>query len=306
MSYDKGTQWSGEPLPGAGWTSAAEGVPSEEAELASTRDEHARFEDSLELIDTILERICARYKVHGEEQEDFSSWALLRLWEKRSSIWEGFEHKASFSTYLDTVVSNLLRDYRISKWGKWRPSAKARQLGPTAVELEAYLYRDRLAARDAIEIMTRTNSPYAPARRELWEIVAQLPVRVERRPSMDSSLLEDVVADRRAVRAFDAAQDAAFGAEVADAMTVALRRLKPNQRDLLRERYLEQRKVVDIAARVGREPTPLYAQLSRSLKALRRHVEEQGVPGDAVAAYLDRRSWHHTFEAGFEDVAAMA
>ena len=79
------------------------------------------------------------------EAEEFRSWALFKLVENDSRVLARWEGRSSFSTYLNVALSNLLRDYRIQVWGKWRPSAQARRGGSMAVLLERLWIRDGLS-----------------------------------------------------------------------------------------------------------------------------------------------------------------
>lgn len=274
---------------GVFWEEAPSADPGDDASGDGSVDRRPSFLSTLTLVNTVIDRVCNRKAVLGDEREEFAQWAMVRLYERREAIWGQFRHDSQFSTYLESVVENLLKDHRIEKWGRWRPSALAQRLGALAVELERLIYRDRLPVHDAIEVLASGQRPDSPARETLWELVAQLPFRAERRPSMDSSLLEDVVADDRARACFDDAEHLATGEQLAQALGVALAGLSGAQRRLLQERYVDQRKIVDIASERGTRPSPLYAQLGRALRSVRRSMEAQGIECGMVADYLDRR-----------------
>lgn len=294
--FDSGGFWDG--------VSTGESVDDAQGDGRETR--RPSFLATLSLVNTVIDRVCNRKAVVGDEREEFSQWALTRLYERRQAIWGQFRHDSQFSTYLESVVENLLKDHRIEKWGRWRPSALAQRLGALAVELERLIYRDRLSAHDAIEVLASGQRPGSPARETLWELVAQLPFRAERRPSMDSSLLEEVVADDRACACFGDAEHAASGEHLARALGVALAGLSEAQRTLLEERYVDERKVVDIASERGSRPSPLYAQLGRALRSLRRSMEAQGVECDMVVDYLDRRDMTFDLDRAFSEPPGSA
>ena len=64
-----------------------------------------------------------------------------------------FEGRSSLTTYITVVVQRLFLDRRNRLWGKWRPSAEARRLGPTAVLLERLVSRDGWSAEQALETL---------------------------------------------------------------------------------------------------------------------------------------------------------
>jgi hypothetical protein len=87
------------------------------------------------------------------------------------------------------ILVNLMRDYRIQIWGKWRPSAVARRRGRDAVLLERLWVRDSLSLDEAIERM-RTEHRVTLSPAELEKIAAELPRRTERRRVGDEELLK--------------------------------------------------------------------------------------------------------------------
>ena len=50
--------------------------------------------------------------------------------------------RGSLNTYLRVVIERLVLDMRVTNWGKWRPSARARRLGAEAVLFEQLTVRD--------------------------------------------------------------------------------------------------------------------------------------------------------------------
>ena len=86
----------------------------------------ALLENHFEFIQRLLRHLSHRSGLPEHEAEEFRSWALFKLVEddyRMLALWQG---RSSFSTYLNVVLVNLMRDFRIQVWGKWRPSAAAR------------------------------------------------------------------------------------------------------------------------------------------------------------------------------------
>ena len=64
-------------------------------------------------------------------------------------------------------------------WGRWRPAAAARQVGPAAVLLERLVYRDGLPFDEACEVL-RTRHGVQVSREELETCRRALPIRAAR------------------------------------------------------------------------------------------------------------------------------
>lgn len=225
-----------------------------------------------------------------DEREDFESWALLRLIEKSPTLDETFEGRCALTTFLDTVVRNLQRDFRISNWGKWRSSARARELGTLAVALERLLYRERLLAAEAVQCVVEKVGCWQPTRRknledELWGLMAELPMRVDRRPVRGTERLRRV-RDESAERALSVPSACREMARVTDALQSALAGLSALHREVLELRYVGGHSFEEIGERTGTRVQTLYGIVARSMKKLRRELEDRGVHAmEALAAH---------------------
>ena len=82
------------------------------------------LETHLDLIQRKLHHLSRRSGLPDLEAEEFRSWALLKLIEDDYQILGQWEGRSSLPTFLAVVLVNLVRDYRIQIWGKWRPSAE--------------------------------------------------------------------------------------------------------------------------------------------------------------------------------------
>ena len=131
----------------------------------------AVFLEHRELIATVATRAARRSGFLEQDVEDFVSRVMVRMIEDDYAVIRRHRGDSSLRTFLITVVQNHCRDYRNHKWGKFRPSAIALELGTVAVELELLLVRDQHDLDTAIEIL-RSRGPRALSREELPEIVA--------------------------------------------------------------------------------------------------------------------------------------
>jgi RNA polymerase sigma factor for flagellar operon FliA len=143
------------------------------------------FVSQLPVIETILRFTCRRFGLSGADAEDFASFVKLKLIEDNYSTLRRFEGRSSLSTYLTTVIVRLYFDYRVRIWGKWRPSAEARRLGPDAVTLERLIFRDNYTFREACELMPEVPAP------ELERLYERLPYRAQRPKMVSIETLED-------------------------------------------------------------------------------------------------------------------
>src|SRR5215470_20195503 len=88
------------------------------------------FLSELALIERVIAWVSARRCLWGADAEDFASTVKLRLIENDYEVLGRFEGRSSLKTYLTAVVTRMYLDYQVQRFGKWRPSAEARRLGP--------------------------------------------------------------------------------------------------------------------------------------------------------------------------------
>lgn len=239
-----------------------------------------QYESHLPLIEQVIASTMRQYCLAGDDADEFRSQVHAHLTHEDYAVLRKFRGTSSLKTYLVVVIKNRFRDfYRAHRHGRWRPSAKAKKLGPLAVRLETMLYRDRRTRDEAFEILA--SGEQAPSRAELSRLAAQLPPRAPRR--MDSpDALEQV-----------AGSDRANGRLLEDERTEGLMRLEavleramatlPDEdRLILRMRYRDGFTVARIARSLGLEQKPLYDRIERHLARLRQVLEGNGVTTQEV------------------------
>src|SRR5262249_3140353 len=113
----------------------------------------ALFLASLPVIDDITGQVCRRHRLNGAEADDFRSEVRLHFIERDYEVLRKFEGRSSLPTYVNVVIQRLLLDFRNRQWGKWRPSADAKRLGPNAILLERLVVRDGWTTAEALETM---------------------------------------------------------------------------------------------------------------------------------------------------------
>lgn len=224
--------------------------------------------------------VAGREGLSRDDADDFASVVFLRLLEHDGAVIRKFEGRSSFHTFLVVVVQRIFLDYRNAQWGRWRPSAEARRLGPAAVRLDTLISRDRLSSSEAREILRREGTPDAEI--ETW--LQALPARPRR-----TFVGEDQLA---LLPAPPAEIDQALLRQQADqtllALRAALARLAPDERKVLRLRFVERLKVGEIAAQCGVDVKPLYRRIERLLRRLRTDLEATGVSRRELWGWLGR------------------
>ena len=167
-------------------------------------------------------------------------------------------------------------DYRIQKWGKWRPSAVAKKLGSVAVDLETLLYRDGHSFSGAVEILRSLRDPVL-SRSQLEDLAGQLPVRFSRRMESEESI---ATFPSRTPTPEDELFRKEGSGELEKAFRI-LRRVLPildaEERTILRLHFEEQFQWKEIAKSLGFEQKQLYRIKDRAIRKLRTELQERGI-----------------------------
>ena len=240
------------------------------------------FLDNLALVDCIVASICRRNRLTKEEAEDFASVVKLKLIDDDYLVLRKFSGKcASLRGYLIAVVQHAYQDHRNHLWGKWRPSAEARRLGPLAVKLDTMLHRDGLTLDEACALA-------APGdREEMQRLASKLPPRAKRRME-DIQQLETVPSRERSpeARLLDRERQ-----EIADSLqrvlAEALEGLTSEERLLLHLRLERRFSLVSVAKAYGVDARRLYQRWERLIRQLRTRLEKSGYEPHQVAWILD-------------------
>jgi RNA polymerase sigma factor for flagellar operon FliA len=262
------------------------------------------FESNLPLIERLLRSVCRRNAFPPDESEEFASWAKLRLIDDDYAVFRKFEGRASLPTYLTTVIVNLFRDYRIHRWGKWRPSAEAKRLGTLAIQLETLVARDGRTLAEAIAVLRTSFGVTRPAA-ELEQLAARLPERIRRRQEGDEALAVVAAADATAERLVDG-ERRATAARAEATVTRALAELDADERLVLKLRFADGLAIVDIARLLGVPAKPLYGRIERTLAAVRRTLEGDGLEASSVLGLLGWSGLDLTIDFGADSRDAGA
>ncbi len=244
----------------------------------------ALLESHFDLICRKLQRLSRRSGLPDHEADELRSWALLKLVEDDYRILARWQERSSFSTYLDVVLVNLMRDYRCHVWGKWRPSAAARRSGQESVLLERLLMRDGLPLDEVVERL-RAEHGVSLSRTELEALAGKLPRRSGHRRAGEEEMLR-IAVDGQVERRVEDGERALTAAQLRELLLPMLRSLPPEERLLLRLHYWDGLSMAAISPLLGRPQRQLYSLRDHCLKKIRRHLEKAGLSLDQVRMLL--------------------
>ncbi|HEX7980942.1 MAG TPA: sigma-70 family RNA polymerase sigma factor [Gemmatimonadaceae bacterium] len=232
---------------------------------------------NLPLLNRILGMVARRHHLSGADAEDFASWATLRIVADDFAVLAKFRGESSLSTYLTSVATSLLRDYRHAVDGRWRSSVAALRLGELGVRLEQLLVRDEIPLRQAGELL-RTAGVTTLRDRELAAIASTFPRRDRLRPVQYTSDVEACAGASGRLIASESDDDADDETSRKGLMR-ALASLPRDEQRVVELVFWKRFSVADVARSLGIPQKPLYRRLDRILKQLRDTMEQQNEVG---------------------------
>lgn len=234
-------------------------------------------------IEDSLAKICERHHVSPADRDDLVSTAHFHLVRDDYRVFRAFEGRAPLPVYLLAVLRQTFQDWRNTQWGRWRPSAAARRLGPEAMLMEQLCQRDGHSLDEAVSL-ARANYGVAASSTELRDLASQLPVRIPR-----VFVPDDVLRDNAGSANTEAIIEAEEADRVATALDRALAALPPADRVLIRLRFEQDIPIAALARTHATDYQFTYRRLTRLLAGLRAAVEASGVSASDAAAVLAQR-----------------
>ena len=244
----------------------------------------ALLETHLDLIQRNLRHLSWHSGLPGSEAEEFRAWALFKLVDDDYRILGSWKGRSSFPTFLSVVLVNLLRDYRIHLWGKWRPSAASRRDGPAGVLLERLLVRDGFSCAEASERL-RAEHGIVLSQDEVARLAVAFPRRQERRRAGEEELLQVPVDGQVESRVLERERERAVR-RLRELLVPLLQELPAEERLLLKLSFFDGRSMADIAPILGRPQRELYSVRDRCLMKLHRRLVAAGLGADQVGGLL--------------------
>lgn len=238
---------------------------------------HNLYSEHAETIESVLAYTRRAHRLSADDGDEFSSWARLKLLEDDCAILRKFQGLSTFKTFLVTVLQRLFLDWRIREWGKWRPTADARRLGPVAIELERLVLRDSIEFHQAAQTLVSKGT--ATSLDECDDVWAQLKQR-PRRQRTSSDALVDVPAPQQNPVEDD--ERRAQTLKILTALRAAMSELPPADHLIVKLRYEDQFTVARIAKLVDAEQKQLYRRFEQLWKQLRASMKAKGVSDEDV------------------------
>jgi RNA polymerase sigma factor for flagellar operon FliA len=245
------------------------------------------FLSSLPVIDDVTAFVCRRHRLSTTEAEDFDAEVRLHFIDSHCQALRRFEGRSSLKTYLSVVIHRLFLDYRNRLWGKWRPSAEAKRLGPTAILVERLVARDGWKFEQAVEMLRVNHGVEIDG--ALDSFCARLCARPPGRQLVEESEAEHVESPTPAPDANVVRADQDFLAKrVRTALSRARAALEPEQRLILKMRFDDGVPVVDIARALHLDQKRLYRTIERLLADLCKRLTAEGISrGDIDDLFAD-------------------
>ena len=247
----------------------------------------AVFLEHLELIERVASYAGRRGGFPPQDVEDFVSTVKVKLIDDDYAVLRKHRGDSSLATYLTTVVHNLFKDFCNHKLGKFRPSAKAKRLGPTALALERLLVRDQHELESAIRIL-KTRYAVDASDDEIRELAAQLPPRSPRREVGDE-VLEQRAAEAPeadAARRVEDDERSATADRVEGVLNLALESLSTRDLLVLKMHFRDGCTIAAIAAALHEKQRQLYTLKENCLRQLRAVLDGEGLTWDEVREIL--------------------
>lgn len=244
---------------------------------------HNLYSEHADTIESVLAYIRRAHRLSADDGDEFSSWARLRLLEDDSAILRKFQGLSSVKTFLVTVLQRLFLDWRIKEWGKWRPTADARRLGPVAIELERLVLRDHLEFDQAVETLLAKGT--AESREECDRVWSELPRRPGRHRTGEQAL-ESIPSPATPRDPIAVEEQRAAAGRTRLALADAIPALTPQEQLIIRLRFQDGFTVARIAQLIGEEQKPLYRRIEQILARLRVSLSAAGVTPDEVRDLL--------------------
>ena len=262
-------------------------IPSPEAHRLDRATLEAQLLSLLPQVDRMVVFLARRHGIRGADVDDLSQCVKLRLVEDDYAILRKFRGESDIKTFLRAVVARMVQDYRIKRYGRWRPSAAALRLGRVALLLESLIYRRGCSLAEAREIL-RAAGETTVNERELAKILARLPRRLVAQPieaneiplsEQDTSLGADDLVEH--------AGNLATRQRIESALRRALDGLDPDARCMIVLHYWQNMSVANIARALNVPQKPLYRVLERAEKAVHRALLESGISATDTHDMLD-------------------
>ncbi|MGH9176166.1 MAG: sigma-70 family RNA polymerase sigma factor [Vicinamibacterales bacterium] len=274
--------------------------------MASFVTDEAQFLANLPVIDDVTAKVCRRHRLSAAESEDFQSDVRLHFIERNYDVLRRFEGRSSLTTYITVVIQRLFLDRRNRLWGKWRASAEARRLGPTAILLERLVTRDGWSSEQALETLRVNHGVVVDdALRALCEKLGKRSASRQLMPEDQADEMADAAPTPEA-NVLRAEHDF-LAKRVQTALERACQTLTAEERLILKMRFEDRAPVADIARALHIDQKRLYRTLPRLLEAVGTSLTQEGISRSDVKALFaaEDLGWTQDAEAAVNADAGL-
>jgi RNA polymerase sigma factor for flagellar operon FliA len=240
-------------------------------------------------IDKVVAHLCRKHHFRKEECEDFRGHVRLKLIEDDYAVFRKFQGRSSLETYLTIVIQHLMQDYLNRLWGKWRPSAEAQRLGPTAILLELLRVRERLSFDEAVQVM-QINHKVEKSWQELADLEAKLPIRTTRPEEGEDELPDLPAPGEQADGRIAREERQARMRKALEVLTEARQALPSEDRFILRMMMDDRFTVAKVARTLHLDPKQekqLYRRIQKIYKELRETLKRHGIKREDIDDLFD-------------------
>ena len=242
------------------------------------------FVENLTAIDRVVNAVAQRHRLTAEGRDELHSLVRLRLVENDYATLRAFEHRSSLATYLTVVITRIFLNERTRAWGRWRPSAEARRLGPVAMLMDRLITRDGYRLDEAITIL-QTNHRVEMSDNEIRRLWTSLPDRGQATVvPVDAAL--DVAAPNTAPIGVELRGRDSDRARVEAAVRLAMSRLTSRERLLMGLYFQHGLSFAAMAGRLGGSRGTIHRHVARILDGFREALGEKGLQWEDIRGLL--------------------
>ncbi len=221
-----------------------------------------------------------------EDRDELRSFAMEKLLEREEKVFGTLDRVICHRAYFIKVVERLWIDLTYARWGRWRPTAKARRLGETAIELDRLVRRDGLQPSVAAKMVgqVRTHRHTSTLRDLACELLAGRSKAKERAVPVPLDGLEV------ALPTFDNQEEEERRLRARELLKVlrkTLGDLSPEDRRLIRLRFMENLSGPEIARQTRLGQSEVYRRLKTILGDLAKRLKGRGLGRQRVVEAAD-------------------
>lgn len=256
------------------------------------------LEESFDQVERTVSWVSRRLCITGDDADEFRSWVNEKLVDDDYRVLREFSGRSSLATYLVAVIQNLARDFRMKRWGRWRPSAAAIRLGLVAEQLETLMDRDGFTLDEAFESL-RSNHGVRMTHLEIVGLAEQLPTRTPLRFEGEAAVAT-AVSQSKAENGIKKTERKRLLEKARRFLAEAIAKLSVEDRLVLRMHYQSGLAMSAIASVLGLEQRFLYTRRDRCRRELRAALVAEGLDPTRLFEALEQSEEDFKVDYGLE------